>query len=166
MIRPPDPFKLHLARYRYSPTTTQGILSIDGVFFAYTLEDTMRLMFDPIIGKVLGDKVMHKTAIPAGEYIVSVNHSARFDKMMTQVHNVPQFSAIRLHGGNDHADTDGCPLMALSAMPDRIQGGALERSNTLTNLVHSATFGARLIVVDTPVMIEKFLAQKRADLEA
>jgi hypothetical protein len=89
--------------------TTIGELLIDGEWFCWTLEDRVR-----------AQKIKHETAIPAGEYIVEINLSARFKERMPLLLNVPQFSGIRIHPGNDHADTSGCILVGFSRTGSRI----------------------------------------------
>lgn len=37
--------------------------------------------------------------------------SSRFKRLMPGLLDVPQFSGIRIHGGNTHEDTEGCPLL-------------------------------------------------------
>lgn len=81
--------------------TTLGVLLVDGVRFAETLEDQVRPD-----GKIFGE-----TAIPAGRYPVTITKSRRFDKMLPLVENVPGFSGIRIHSGNTTDDTEGCILV-------------------------------------------------------
>jgi len=83
---------------------TEGLLYIDGRFFSGTLEDCWRnLSVKP--------KVPGETCIPAGTYRVVIDHSARFNKMMPHVLNVPHFEGIRIHAGNTRRDTEGCILL-------------------------------------------------------
>lgn len=81
---------------------TLGELFLDGVFEAFTLEDTVR----PIEQKVDG-----QTAIPAGTYKVIVDWSPRFQKNMLHILDVPGFLGVRIHPGNAPKDTDGCLLV-------------------------------------------------------
>ena len=83
-----------------------GQMLVDGKHFAYTLEDVTRDV------KVYGD-----TAIPAGEYIVIVNHSNKFNKELPLILDVPGFRGVRLHGGNTHKDTLGCILIGKDQYP-------------------------------------------------
>ena len=82
---------------------TTGTLLIDGVFKAFTLEDELREV-----------KIKHETAIPAGTYPVEITQSARFNKMLPILLNVPGFEGIRIHAGNSCSDTSGCILVGLS----------------------------------------------------
>lgn len=85
---------------------TIGSLFIDGKYFCDTLEDKVRdLRFDGS-GKVYG-----KTAIPSGEYKVTLTLSNRFKKVLPLLHDVPFFEGIRIHSGNTDKDTDGCLLV-------------------------------------------------------
>lgn len=94
--------KLLLQRTRLLPDKTVGNLSINGKFYCFTLEDTVRPD---------GIKVMGQTAIPAGTYKVCVTWSNRFSKPLPQILDVPGFEGVRLHGGNTEADTQGCVLV-------------------------------------------------------
>lgn len=91
---------------------TVGIVSIDGLFFCYSLEDSMREELDAG-GRYYWRrrmKVPGKTAIPAGRYEVVASHSARFGKLLPLLLNVPDFDGVRIHGGNTAEDTEGCIL--------------------------------------------------------
>lgn len=105
--------KLKLYREFFTPTETLGSLYIDGKFFCYTLEDKDRnLRSSMALTDILTRKVSRETAIPYGKYKVSVTMSNRFKRLMPLIHNVPGFEGVRLHGGNTHHNTEGCPLVA------------------------------------------------------
>lgn len=94
--------KLIILRTIYTELTTRGIMLIEDKYFGYTLEDYVRHTA----------KVIHETAIPAGVYEVKVDYSPRFRRDMPRLLNVPNFTGIRIHGGNTHKNTSGCPLVA------------------------------------------------------
>ena len=91
--------KIEVERKLYTEQSTIGELSIDGKFFCYTLEDTVR---QP------GVKVYSKTAIPSGAYEVTLTHSPKFGRLMPLLNNVPNYVGVRIHSGNDANDTEGC----------------------------------------------------------
>ena len=68
-------------------------------FACYIVEDTERVT-----------KVKGKTAIPRGEYQITITHSQRFDRELPILLNVPNFTGVRIHAGNDNEDTEGCLL--------------------------------------------------------
>ena len=84
--------------------TTGALCGPGGVLLAYVLEDTVRS----------GPKVYGRTAIPAGRYRVEITFSPRFNKPLPLLHDVPGFSGIRIHPGNDHTHTEGCLLPGTS----------------------------------------------------
>lgn len=95
--------KLLVVRDKGENGFTTGKLLIDGVYKCFTLEDEIREV-----------KIKHETAIPAGTYKVEVTQSARFNKLLPILLNVPGFEGIRIHSGNTCADTSGCLLVGLS----------------------------------------------------
>lgn len=99
--------KLRLKRQDYSDARTIGRLSIDGVDFCFTLEDTVRT----------GPKVPGKTAIPSGTYAVKLTMSPRFGRILPLLVDVPGFDGVRIHPGNTAADTDGCILVGYTEAP-------------------------------------------------
>lgn len=86
-------------------TCTIGEMFINGEFKCYTLEDVVRPD---------GEKIYGETAIPTGNYRVTITHSNRFGRDLPLVNDVPNFSGIRIHPGNTAADTHGCILVGLS----------------------------------------------------
>lgn len=98
--------KLIIVREPSTKTSTPGILykELDGTrqFICYTLEDVVR-----------PEKIKNITAIPAGTYDLRLSQSVRFKKLMPEVLAVPNFSGVRIHGGNTHENTEGCPLVGL-----------------------------------------------------
>ncbi len=95
-------------------TYTLGTLSANGRHIGYTLEDPMRaIVTEPGYKWLRRCKLAGKTAIPAGRYEIIVSYSNRFRRLLPMLLNVPDFTAIRVHGGNDTDDTEGCPLLGL-----------------------------------------------------
>ena len=94
-----------LTRDDCQPAHTLGVLECPDGYTVQTLEDTVR---EPEV------KVPGETAIPSGVYRLSITRSQRFQKMLPVVHDVPNFSGIRLHAGNSTADTAGCPLLGMA----------------------------------------------------
>ncbi|MDR3754283.1 MAG: DUF5675 family protein [Terracidiphilus sp.] len=102
---------LFLERFQYTPNSTVGRLSVDGVFQCFTLEPSTR----PI-----GVKVVGKTSIPAGRYTVTIRNSARFNRLMPHVENVPGFDGIEIHWGNYPKDTEGCIIVGEAYTTDEV----------------------------------------------
>jgi hypothetical protein len=102
-----------IIRDTFTETTTTGKLYINGNYFCETLEDASR---------GLNVKVDAKTCIPEGTYFMNVTHSPRFEKELPIIFNQPNgfelinggisFKGIRTHGGNTHANSEGCILVA------------------------------------------------------
>lgn len=112
--------KLTLQRRPSKGDATIGKLSIDGTFACYTLEDQVR----EVPGQPVESwKVYGKTAIPAGEYRVTLENSNRFGPETMTINAVPGFEGIRIHGGNTSADTFGCPLLGMQATDTSLIGG-------------------------------------------
>ena len=107
---------IYLVRYP-NMGGTPGDLLIGRKVFCRTLEDVVRT----------GEKIPGETAIPAGKYPIVLSFSNRFQKVLPEVQNVPDFTGIRMHGGNTTADTAGCILCAYNIISQNvIQGQAVD----------------------------------------
>lgn len=94
--------------------TTLGSLFIDGVRICGTLEDVVR----EVPGQPVASwKIKGRTAIPVGRYKLALVDSPKFGPDTLTLVDVPGFEYIRIHSGNDDADTEGCILVG-HAVPD------------------------------------------------
>ncbi len=90
---------------------TIGNLFINGVFFSNVLEDTTRgLRQDMTPEEIQKIKIHGQTAIPSGRYEIRVTLSARFRRQLPILLNVPGYAGVRIHPGNNDANTEGCLL--------------------------------------------------------
>ncbi len=94
--------ELTLQRLPSDEFRTHGDLSHGDEHLCVTLEDCVR-----------ESKIHGRTAIPAGRYRITMEHSPRFGPNTLTVNNVPGFSGVRIHAGNTEEDTEGCPLVGM-----------------------------------------------------
>ncbi|MAL08079.1 MAG: hypothetical protein CMF74_00240 [Maricaulis sp.] len=104
--------KLDVVRTQFGKDATNGMLFVNGVFEAFTLEDEVR-----------DKKIKGETAIPLGEYEIKLRtvggfhtkytskYGAAFHKGMLELQNVPNFQYILIHTGNTDSHTAGCLLI-------------------------------------------------------
>ena len=103
--------KLTVVRTQFGTDATNGILLIDNVFEAYTLEDQYQAV-----------KVMHETCIPEGTYNIKFRTVGRFNSKyserygnahygMLHLQDVPNFTYILIHAGNTDEHTSGCLIV-------------------------------------------------------
>ena len=125
--------ELTLNRFNKGTTSTVGALFIGSgttrLFHSYSCEDEYRNI-----------KVRNETRIPAGKYEIKLRteggfHSRYSDKYpkthhgMLWLQDVPNFTFIYIHPGNDEGDTSGCILVGFSTSTDvRDGGGSIGRS--------------------------------------
>ena len=103
---------LLLKRIARKDNYTIGKLSIDGVSECDVLEDTDRYLTDEMREEdIMRLKVKARTAIPTGDYDISLTMSQRFKRVLPLLENVKGFSGIRIHSGNTSEDTEGCLLV-------------------------------------------------------
>lgn len=98
--------KFLLQRDVCAPGFTLGRLFVDGMMYGFTCEDRDRKLEENP-----GAKIQKRTAIPRGLYRLTASYSNRFKKVMPLIKDVPCFEGVRIHGGNDQYDTEGCPLL-------------------------------------------------------
>jgi len=102
------------------PDRTIGEMLVDGVHFAWTMEDACR---EQGVWK-REYKIPGKTAIPTGRYEVAVTMSARFKRPLPLLFKVPDFEGVRIHGGNGPDDVEGCIAIAAERDDRRIWNSA------------------------------------------
>ena len=103
--------KLQVVRTQFGTDATNGILLVDNVFEAYTLEDQYQAV-----------KVMHETCIPEGTYDIKLRTVGGFHEKykkrygadhygMMHLQDVPNFTYILIHQGNSDEHTSGCLIL-------------------------------------------------------
>lgn len=101
-----------IERFHFTKDTTIGELYLNGHFASYVLEDAVRAD---------GVKIDGHTALPEGIYLLRNTWSPAFQRHLPLIYDAPHgkilhkhipFIGARFHGGNDHTDTRGCPLVA------------------------------------------------------
>ena len=114
--------KITIDRVGKGENTTFGNVYVNGKKFCYSLEDTVRTGEEKIYGR---------TAIPAAQYMGKITYSPTFGRDTIQVYNEPDmsieadgksFQGVRIHGGNTHEDTLGCPLVAYYIAQEPVNG--------------------------------------------
>jgi len=98
-------------RAYFENCTVSDLYDPDGVKIGHALED---------VARPVGVKIAGQTCIPEGVYDVSITMSSKYQKEMIQLSNVGRlverdgvsFQGVRVHGGNNVDDTEGCPLIA------------------------------------------------------
>lgn len=110
---------LYHSRYAFGPNTTAGKVyeihpdrRIGGIFVCNFLEDKYR--------EVGEKKVPGETCIPTGFFDIELVHESKMAlryyekypwfKGLPWIKDVPGFSHVRVHPGNFHTDSKGCPL--------------------------------------------------------
>lgn len=118
--------ELTLIRKFKGPTYTIGDLGIDGKFFCNTIEDTVRELPatcpDTLRGRscTCKEKIYARTAIPAGQYRITLEYSPRFKRRMPYLHDVPHFLGILIHSGNTETDSAGCIIVGENTVKGKV----------------------------------------------
>lgn len=114
-----------ITRNVFTDKSTGGMLDIDGLFVAYTLEPPVR--------------AEKPCAIPNGTYIVKLLWSQRFQMMTPHVLNVPGFTEIEWHPGNRPENTEGCTLVGETRDTDYVGNSVLAFTKLLLSLADEFT---------------------------
>ena len=138
--------KLTLNRRPSVGGATIGELMLDGARLAYTLEDEIREQPGVPVGNW---KIRGATAIPAGNYRVTLEDSPRFGPGTLTINGVPGFTGVRMHGGNTSDDTLGCPLLGLRVTDTTIVGGTSQPALALVkSRVRAALAAGQQVWID------------------
>ncbi|QBC44474.1 hypothetical protein C1H71_13650 [Iodobacter fluviatilis] len=120
--------QLLLKRDFFTTESTTGVLSIDGVFQCFVLEDVDRKL------EAGGAKIYGQTAIPRGIYPLTVTYSPRFKKPLPLLSGVKGFDGIRIHCGNSAADTEGCLLVGNARWLNKVGGSRIAYDAIFTKI--------------------------------
>ena len=138
--------KLRIDRAPTFGGATIGLLYADDKFLSYTLEDEVRERQGV---PVANWKIKGATAIPSGEYRVTLENSNRFGPDTLTINDVKGFSYIRMHAGNSQADTEGCPLLGLKVTEVSIVAGTSRPAVWLVRAaVRAALAAGELVTID------------------
>ena len=120
-----------IRRVAKSENTTLGYLYVNGQRLCRTLEPLDRgLRSDMSTAEIRRRKVRGFTAIPTGNYSLSLTYSPKFSPrafykslggLLPLVVGVPGFSRVLMHCGNSFHDTQGCILLGVAPV---IPGGS------------------------------------------
>lgn len=129
-----------LVRHTFDTDYTLGTLYVANQWQCFTLEDADRLM--------LGfPKIAGRTAINVGVYTVVVSYSPRFERRMPLLVGVHDFEGIRIHPGNDPADTAGCILTGTTLREGRILHSRAAYSKLLSRIERAEREGGFVLEI-------------------
>lgn len=129
----------YLIRNIYTPVNTIGDLLLDHSVFCHTLEDVVRPMG--------AAKVPGETSIPSGRYRVILSYSKRFNRIMPEILDVPNFSGVRMHGGNTAKDTEGCIIVSKNIINKSMVQGSME--SQIVELMRTTNGPHYIEIIDT-----------------
>lgn len=122
-------------------TATLGKLLVNGNYTCETLEDQDRKL------ETGGVKILKETAIPRGTYVVTVDMSTRFGKLLPRLLDVPQFTGVRIHPGNGVGDTEGCILVGTGRLGKTVTDSR-KAFNILFSLITKAFYAGEKITIE------------------
>ena len=108
-------------KYTISNVFVNGKRFTDGKNYCNALEDTDRgLTSDMTVDQIFKKKVYGQTAIPKGDYNITITYSPSFNRMLPLVNAVKGFTGVRIHSGNSAKDTYGCILIGRNDVVGKI----------------------------------------------
>jgi hypothetical protein len=123
--------KILVKRIAKKEKYTIGHLFINDEYFCDTIEDKDRGLDDSMTeSEIKKIKIKGKTAIPTGEYKLTIDYSPHFGKNCFHILNVKGFDGIRIHSGNDEEDSEGCLIVG----QNKLVGKVINSKDTLAKL--------------------------------
>jgi len=93
----------------------------DGKKWCSVLEDTDRGLISAMsLGEIRTIKIPGETAIPRGIYQTKITYSPKFRRKLPLLLNVPGYEGVRIHPGNNAANTEGCLLPGVNDAVGRV----------------------------------------------
>ena len=124
---------LTLIRKPSKDSYTEGELFLGEKKLCDTLEDVVRDI------RNREDKVIGRTAIPKGTYLVDWTYSPKLRRYAPIIQEVPWYSGIRIHAGNTAYDTTGCILCGV-----KDTDGTLTMSKVTTERIYNLIAKAKI----------------------
>ena len=129
--------KIQLSRKVFTDKSTIGDIFFNGKLICSSLEDTIRNV-----------KIAKETAIPAGDYRIQLRHSAKFNRIMPFLLDVPYFEGVMFHWGNHDGNSEGCILTGNydEGRPDWISASRKSFDELFSLIEQSSNRGEELVV--------------------
>ena len=117
-----DLILLKVKRLYRKPEYSISKMYINGDYFCDVAEDQDRGLYSYMnVGEISKIKVKDNTAIPYGKYKVRLSMSPRFKKILPEIMNVPGFTGVRIHAGNNpKTDSSGCLLVGKNTIKGQV----------------------------------------------
>jgi len=141
---------IEVKRLQDNGKSTIGTMSIDKEFEAFTLEDTFN---EP--------KIQNETRIPDGVYRIKLRNEGGMTKKysakygdehegMLHLQDVPNFTYVYIHTGNNHEHTDGCILVGTACNSNKnrqtVTGSVLKYKKTYAKILKAIKNGEEVTI--------------------
>jgi hypothetical protein len=136
--------KIEIIRDHLFPSFTVGTVYVDGVKICRSIEDCVRERQ----GEPVSDwKIPGETAIPSGDYKVTITPSTRFKRDLPLINGVDGFSGVRIHTGNTSEDTEGCIIVGMTWDGDDFVGGSRVAFQQVFKMISDAIRGGDTVTL-------------------
>lgn len=132
---------LNVQRDYYTHASTMGMLDVNGVLKAYTIE------------RPHPDFEAEVHCIPEGTYDITLYPSPRFKREMPLLMNVPGHTGIEIHWGNWATNSEGCIIVGFPRhIEDQMVLNSVDTFNKLFPLIEEAikNEGCQIVIKDGP----------------
>ena len=133
--------------YTISRVYVNGERFGDGERWCNALEDTDRGLFQGMaLKEIYKRKIKGKTAVPRGTYQIQITYSPRIKQNLPLLVDVPGFTGIRIHAGNDAKDTDGCLLLGENTQRGKVLNSRYWCARMQTFLQNAINRGEKITI--------------------